>query len=641
MRGELSRDLPHIIALAVLLFALLLVLTRVGLVGCSTLGASYCSIYYGIFGAPKVMLVYDPDGYGMGDPLALSRYMEDVKRINVREVTVDQLSAGMLDKYDVVIVEHARDIPTEKMRYFYDYVISGTGRLVWVGDSGIGGGSRDSVCRDVDYVAKYTTDEGTKESEGTETVCVTMTSSEHSSDMAVGLSDELYALAWDKLSQLCKDAFSGELQSVKTKQGYHCINTDNRYSNVYISWENEDDFKQITNPWDRGKYELIGGGESEGVNFGSDVLGITFISDSHAVSTYQELSDDFTLIKNKLSLAHSSLVNCSETFSPTGCNKDVLTAKLEAELDNFDSSVSNARIGLTSDISTLSSIESEKRLNGNITQADRIASVINVLTDGKDYLKDIKPEDLDTSFLDNAVSLLSQIKGYEEDQTHIEQYDSIIQHLEGYKSSLETARDTYMSIKNQLSNCKEAPGFVDAYSKSTGIDRTDLQRLLSLTYSPTDENVYWLIMNADNFSDYTAALRSDTFCHEASSHLADAIEQASKVSLPTNASAIAYFRVEDEEHPLVKGITKSTVLKDKYGNPVPFVLVASNGEYSHVVASLEIQPPYKGESLWPAITVRDPKYGSHVFGRGVVVYYAFPPETDEVFMNNLVDFILY
>ncbi len=637
--NDWKQNLPHILALIVLLFALLLVLTKVGLLGCGTLGASYCNIYYSIFGKPKVMLVYGSSG--MGDPTELSRYLEDVKRLNVREVSMDQISAGMLDKYDIVIVEKARDIPTEKLRYFYDYVMSGTGRLVWVGDSGIGGGTRDSVCRDVMYTVKYTTQEGTKEVEDKDTVCVDMSESKYSSDLAIQVTNELYADAWDKLVSVCKDGFSGELQTVRTTEGYHCYNTDSRYSNVYITWDNEDDFKQMVNPWDRGEFKLIGGGESKGVNFGNDILGITFVSDSHAVSTYQSISGEFALIKNKLSLAHSALVTCSENFSPSGCDKSVLQAKVSSSLDEFNSDVSAAKVGVTSDISTLSTIEDEKRLNGNISQADRIASLVNTLTDFKSALQTASPETLNLTLVDNAISQLLTIKGFEEDQTHITQYQNILSHLNSYKSSLSDSISKYSDLKAQLGSCQEASGFIDEYASATGVNKSDLKSLFSLTYSPTDEAVYGFIISAARYTSIEGKLRSDSFCPNASEYLADAINTAENTEVASNASAFAYFRVEDEEHPLVEGITKSTPLVDKYGNPVPFVLVASNGQYSHVVASLKIQPAYKGEPNWPAITVRDPKYGSHIFGRGVVVYYAFPPETDEIFMDNLVNFMLY
>jgi hypothetical protein len=87
-------------------------------------------------------------------------------------------------------------------------------------------------------------------------------------------------------------------------------------------------------------------------------------------------------------------------------------------------------------------------------------------------------------------------------------------------------------------------------------------------------------------------------------------------------------------------VSKSIDLK-KGGLPVPFVLVETSERKTYTVTQLKVTPAYKGQATWPAITVKDPKFAVHAFGRGTVVYYAFPPETDEVFMDNLVDYILY
>ncbi len=636
--SEWKQTLPHILALLVLLFALLLVLTKVGLVSCSSLGAGYCDVYYGIFGKPRILVVYDPNGPGIGDPLALSRYLEDKKHLLVTRMSIDQISAGVLDRYDVVIVEHAREIPTDKLKLFYNYVINGMGRLVWVGDSGTVIGSRDTFCRDLDYTVKWTTSQGTKETSKEEKICIDFSqiplpANFSSAEFALAARDELYQKAWQKLEEMCRDAFGGKLSRVKGFYGYRCDTDNPQYTAVYFKWENEDDFRELINPWDRGKFKFLGQQESQaGFHFGRDILGVTFVSDAYAVSAYSRFSMDISQIRGEFNQAHNALVNCTNSFS--GCNISDAREKVNLAQEALDDEARKVSTELASDISELRSIEQQEEIKNNTDLAMELLDVISTMESGRDSL----PENLE--WLDSAKNELENASSLEEDTLVKNQLLEIAGHLGNYKSRIQEKVLALKKAKLALEGCRSS-GLLDEWSKE-GIPKDVLASLTSISNQPSDEDLLAFIdrVHTGYYDPYLGKLRTSK-C-EAGRYFADAIVIAKNVSNPAEENkAFAVLKVEDPEHPLVQGISQSIDLVDSQGNPVPFVLVATGNEYTHIVASFKITPAYKGEDLWPAITVRDPKYGSHVFGRGVVVYYAFPPETSPVLLNNLIKFILY
>lgn len=232
--------------------------------------------------------------------------------------------------------------------------------------------------------------------------------------------------------------------------------------------------------------------------------------------------------------------------------------------------------------------------------------------------------------------------GYETNKVVAGQLRDLANKMSGYKESIAKKALAVSDLQNNSSN-KCSSTFLGQYSQETGIPQDVLFSLTSISNQPTDDDLIGFInkVKSGYYDQYLPSLKSDKFCG-ASLYFARAIEMARNLTNPAKSNrAVAVLKVEDPTHPLIQGISQSIDLVDRYGNPVPFVLVATGAGYTHVVASLEITPAYKGERLWPAITVRDPKYGTHVFGRGVVVYYAFPPEISPVLMNDLVKFILY
>lgn len=134
-----SFDIYHIAILLVLLFGLWLAASWY--FGCGVLpipGA--CDTFWGITrfstgGKANVLIVYG-DG-GLGDHELLEKTLSSSASFiaPAKSLHLSQVTTGNLKNYDVVIVEEARQIASEDLRMFIDYVNAG-GRLVWTGDAG-------------------------------------------------------------------------------------------------------------------------------------------------------------------------------------------------------------------------------------------------------------------------------------------------------------------------------------------------------------------------------------------------------------------------------------------------------------------------------------------------------------------------
>lgn len=155
--SPIIKALPHLIALVVLGFVLLFVLSKFGYVRACTIPV-FSNVYYAINGYPRVGIVYDPSedtdtmSYGTGDPELL--YNTIIARTHVIPdmIPINQLiAAGLLTDYGVIIVEHAKQIDTPLLYGFKDYVTKG-GKLVWIGDAGTQLNSeRDYICEEVKF----------------------------------------------------------------------------------------------------------------------------------------------------------------------------------------------------------------------------------------------------------------------------------------------------------------------------------------------------------------------------------------------------------------------------------------------------------------------------------------------------------
>jgi hypothetical protein len=151
--SPLVKNLPAIIGIVLLIFILLFVLVNFGYLRCCDI-PGFCSVYYGIKGYPRIVIVsadwdsLDP-GAGMGDPKKLMNAIIDRTHQFPDQMNLDDLiTSGVLDKYQLVIVERAKKIDTPQFYIFRDYVMKG-GKIVWIGDAGTELGDKDYTCEKV------------------------------------------------------------------------------------------------------------------------------------------------------------------------------------------------------------------------------------------------------------------------------------------------------------------------------------------------------------------------------------------------------------------------------------------------------------------------------------------------------------
>ena len=146
------------IVLIAMIFVLLFLLTFTGVVRCSQIpiaGEAWCDVYWTIktytTGGPRVLIVYG--GSGLGNPIgfnngSLEELLADPNLLSVHADIqhIDNVSYGVLENYDIVIVDRAKEIETKQLRAFIDYATNPTGGvLVWTGDAGTKLGPKDHL----------------------------------------------------------------------------------------------------------------------------------------------------------------------------------------------------------------------------------------------------------------------------------------------------------------------------------------------------------------------------------------------------------------------------------------------------------------------------------------------------------------
>ncbi|MEM4598649.1 MAG: hypothetical protein QW400_03070 [Candidatus Diapherotrites archaeon] len=130
---DITKLAARIFVFLLLVFVLLYILTWTNTLKCKSL-PGWCGIYYAIRGKPKVLIAVGEDG--LGDPELLKTLMSNPRSLGVRPDirNIDMLKAGNLKEYDLVIVEKARKMSSEKVRMFVEYANQG-GNLIWTGDA--------------------------------------------------------------------------------------------------------------------------------------------------------------------------------------------------------------------------------------------------------------------------------------------------------------------------------------------------------------------------------------------------------------------------------------------------------------------------------------------------------------------------
>lgn len=132
--ADATKEIPHLLVLAVLIIVLLVVLTKFQWIHC-TLIPGWCSLYCDqiIRSHPQVALIYDD--YGIGDAQILENSIREVRpNIVLTPFQLKDLSSGLLKRYDLVILTRAKNVTSRQTQVLFDYLNAG-GSLVLVGDS--------------------------------------------------------------------------------------------------------------------------------------------------------------------------------------------------------------------------------------------------------------------------------------------------------------------------------------------------------------------------------------------------------------------------------------------------------------------------------------------------------------------------
>ena len=144
MVSNIGKDITHLVVLAVLVVVLLVVATKFQWVHCSMI-PGWCNVYCDVItrSHAQVALIHGPPGDGIGNPVAddletrgnLENEIRALRPdIALLSISVDDLSAGLLKRYDVVILERAKRMSSRQITVLTDFVARG-GTLVFVGDS--------------------------------------------------------------------------------------------------------------------------------------------------------------------------------------------------------------------------------------------------------------------------------------------------------------------------------------------------------------------------------------------------------------------------------------------------------------------------------------------------------------------------
>jgi len=146
--GGLSKSLPQILGLIVLVVTLLFLLVNFGYMRpCDLPG--FEKLYYGVRGYPHIAIVSGADGTGNPE-LLRNIIIERTHQFPVELSVSNLLGHGALDSYDLVIVEHAKTMDSSALVSFSDYVRKG-GKLVWIGDAGSKLTDNDYLCKKVSF----------------------------------------------------------------------------------------------------------------------------------------------------------------------------------------------------------------------------------------------------------------------------------------------------------------------------------------------------------------------------------------------------------------------------------------------------------------------------------------------------------
>ncbi len=134
MEDDFKREIPHLLVMAALLLILLVVVTKFKWVHCSQVPGDWCNVYCGIVGKSRVAVVSGVNG--TGNVTSLINLVSNIRTTTYLEpYPSSELSASLLQNYELVVFEHARDLTPRQINAILQYADKG-GSIVWVSDSG-------------------------------------------------------------------------------------------------------------------------------------------------------------------------------------------------------------------------------------------------------------------------------------------------------------------------------------------------------------------------------------------------------------------------------------------------------------------------------------------------------------------------
>jgi hypothetical protein len=731
--SEFTANIPHIIAIGVLIVALIEVLIISGVIRCSDLGKQYCDFHYMIVGYPRVLIITDGNGAGIGDPTAMKRMLERNHRLPVTVLDVDRVALGALNDYDIVIVEHARRIPTRSLHAIRDYVYNNMGKLVWVGDAGVLSGEDDEFCKMAHYTIKATcydeTSAGLEEigsyrkiSEEAEfKICATIEIGPRGS-VSEGI--KLLVESWHREAGKKKS----ELEDLY-EVDYVC-------KDVVVNWTNPKDFSSNINPWVRAEYDIMGEDEPQvGLDFSYEVLGVNYISNAYAVEEFSRYYEEVNELQIMLRDANDGFWTCRDKLQDkcpdyAGEPGNILPKMLDAGYEMNEEVAS-----ILTDLHTWNSMATEAASPENPELPDY--GIVSSIDEAVAELRNSGAAG--ESGVDTVIANLENKKGTIQSlysgfsgksTSDASARSSVFSLISGKVNSMESSKSLLVSYAAQYANAKQAStcvsGEVASNIASEGnLNKNKVESLIVYAQQwrleervvafmkgiPGEEEIKTLEAeatridamlesdaNIGHFSNEEIAeyksqstklyaratqMRADitewerirTWMEEADSSTAEQVCSSSDQRIVDgfNQAGLATFRAADikdqsldpEEdtftadtriatlmkadldHPLMSGYTHSFDLEyvglDNETHALPFVLVTSKAN-TYVVAKMKITPGYPGEegyTDWAGITVYNPRFATHLFGKGTTLYYAFPPEFSPHMINNMVDVMLY
>ena len=134
-RGDIFSELPHILVLVLLLFVLLLVVTKFKYVHCSQI-PQWCSVYCTVTGSSRVAIITGDTGdTGQGDGNQLERLLNQNRlQTLVTRLRMGELSAGLLEDYELVVLTNAKNVSLGQALALLEYINKG-GSVLWEGDA--------------------------------------------------------------------------------------------------------------------------------------------------------------------------------------------------------------------------------------------------------------------------------------------------------------------------------------------------------------------------------------------------------------------------------------------------------------------------------------------------------------------------